>query len=269
MKKSLPLLLILITLVNCPLLAQTDPKAYPATSEEIFITIGKDTIAAFGLFAAGKAKKETVILLHGLPGNERNLDLAQALRRNGSNVIYFNYRGSWGSQGEFLYANCLQDITEVMDFFDHPENTEKYRIKPNAYVLFGHSTGGGLALLSGAGDQRVKKIGMYSPWNVSITSKENFHWLQGYLKGLFMLNIDARKFVSELMENLDQYDPLRYKEELKNKKVLVLDENDRNKDWVEQIQDVQYVLMDTDHSFSDKRLELIDVVEDWLNDGSK
>lgn len=251
---------------NYLLRAQNLKKDYPATSEEIFIEIEKDSIVAFGMFAAGKEKKETVILLHGLPGNERNLDLAQALRREGRNVIYFNYRGSWGSQGEFLYSNCLKDAKKVMDFFDIPENSKKYRIKQNSYVLFGHSTGGGLALLSGAKDPRVQKIGMYSPWNVSITTKDEFVWLQGYLKGLFMLNIDAKKFTTELIENIKQYDPLLHKEALKDKKVLILDENDRNKDWVKQMEDVRYVLIDTDHSFSDKRLELIELVLNWLNE---
>lgn len=245
--------------------AQESRGDYPATSEEIFIAIEKDSIVAFGMFAAGAEKKETVLLLHGLPGNERNLDLAQALRRGGRNVIYFNYRGSWGSQGEFLYSNCLQDVEEVMNFFDQPGNAEKYRVKPGSYLLFGHSTGGGIALLSGAKDQRVKKIGMYSPWNVSTTSKESFMWLQGYLKGLFMLNINAEKFVGELMEHQEEYNPLRYKEVLKNKAVLVLDENDRNKPWVDQIENARYQLFNTDHSFSDKRLELIEAVVDWLD----
>ncbi len=264
MKKQSLVFIILHILGNSFLNAQNSKNDYRARSEEIFITVEKDSIAAFGMFAAGKEKKETVILLHGLPGNERNLDLAQALRRAGRNVIYFNYRGSWGSQGEFLYSNCLQDVKKVMDFFDIPENSKKYRIKPNSYVLFGHSTGGGLALLSGAKDQRVQKIGMYSPWNVSITTKDEFVWLQGYLKGLFMLNIDAKKFITELIENIKQYDPLLYKEALKNRRILILDENNRNKDWIEEIENVSYVLMDTDHSFSDKRLELIEVVSDWL-----
>jgi len=57
--------------------SQNSNNDYPATSEEIAIPIGKDSIAVFGMFAAGKEKKETVILLHGLPGNERSLDLAQ------------------------------------------------------------------------------------------------------------------------------------------------------------------------------------------------
>ena len=125
MKKIMSFILILL-LFNLCLNTQNSNNDYPASSEEITITIGKDSIAAFGMFALGKEKKETVILLHGLPGNERSLDLAQELRRNGKNVIYFNYRGSWGSQGEFLYSNCIQDVKEVMDFFDKPENSKAY-----------------------------------------------------------------------------------------------------------------------------------------------
>ena len=129
-----------ILLFSFSLIAQNSPKNYPAISEEITITIG--------MLAAGKEKKETVILLHGLPGNERNLDLAQELRRNGRNVVYFNYRGAWGSQSEFLYSNCIEDVRKVMDFFSTPENSDKYRVQLNSFILFGHSMGGGLALLS-------------------------------------------------------------------------------------------------------------------------
>ncbi|WP_372642182.1 alpha/beta fold hydrolase [Ancylomarina sp.] len=147
--------LIIFILFGYSLYAQNSNIDYPATSKQITITIGKDSIAAFGMFAAGKEKKETVLLLHGIPGNEKNLDLAQELRRNGRNVIYFNYRGSWGSQGEFLYLNCIEDVKKVIDFFSSTENSEKYRTMTNSYILFGHSLGGGIALLSGAQDNRV------------------------------------------------------------------------------------------------------------------
>ena len=51
------------------------------------------------IWPAGAGRRPTVVLLHGLPGNEKNLDLAQAIRRAGWNVVTFNYRGSWGSPG--------------------------------------------------------------------------------------------------------------------------------------------------------------------------
>jgi hypothetical protein len=42
------------------------------------------------------------LICHGLPGNEKHLDLAQAVRRAGWLAVTFNYRGSWGSQGVFV-----------------------------------------------------------------------------------------------------------------------------------------------------------------------
>jgi len=50
-----------------------------------------------------------------------------------------------------------------MDFFDEPENSTKYRVKSKSYILFGHSMGGGIALLVGAKDSRISKIGAFSP----------------------------------------------------------------------------------------------------------
>jgi pimeloyl-ACP methyl ester carboxylesterase len=44
--------------------------------------------------ASGTGPRPAVVLLHGFPGNERNLDLAQDMRRAGWDVLYLNYRGS-------------------------------------------------------------------------------------------------------------------------------------------------------------------------------
>ena len=43
----------------------------------------------------GKGPNPTILLLHGYPGNEKNLDLARALQRAGFNVAFFHYRGHW------------------------------------------------------------------------------------------------------------------------------------------------------------------------------
>ena len=43
---------------------------------------------------AGAGPHPTIVICHGLPGNEKNLDLAQAVRRAGWNAVTFNYRGS-------------------------------------------------------------------------------------------------------------------------------------------------------------------------------
>ena len=47
--------------------------------------------------ASGEGLHPTAILVKGMPGIEQNLDLAQAIRRAGWNVLTMHPRGSWGS----------------------------------------------------------------------------------------------------------------------------------------------------------------------------
>lgn len=270
MKKLPTLFIIVFLLLNSNLIAQDNKNdVYYTANEEITITIGNDSIAAYAMLAAGKEKKETVILLHGLPGNERNLDLAQDLRRNGRNVIYFNYRGAWGSQGEFLFSNLTKDVKHVIDFFSTPKNSEKYRIQTDSFILFGHSMGGKVALLSGAQDDRIKKIAVYAPWNFGAGPVPTQEFMKQYyknnIKPLFMLNTEIESFTKDYFLNRKSFDLKQYKNKLNAKKVLILDNHNRNKNWIEYLGIIDYQILDTDHSFSDKRLELIEKVSEWLN----
>jgi len=263
-------LIVVYLLLSINLIAQENNNDdFPATSEEITIIIGNDSIAAFGMLAAGQEKKETVILLHGLPGNERDLDLAQNLRRNGRNVIYFNYRGAWGSQGEFLFSNLTEDVKHVIDFLSKPENSKKYRVKTDSFILFGHSMGGKVALLSGVKDERVSKIALCSPWNYGEGPTPNEEQIKQYfqnnIKPLFMLNTKLESFIKDISLNWESFNLKQYKSQLNAIKILILDENDRNKNWIEFIGNIDYHIMKTDHSFSDKRIELIEKVSEWLN----
>lgn len=123
----------------------TDPPhdtAAPARMEVLHIPSHGVEINAVGYLAAGKGAHPTLVLLHGLPGNEKNLDLAQAVRRAGWNVITFNYRGSWGSPGEYRFAHCIEDTDAVLDWIKQPEQATKYGIDTAHLVLGGHSLGG-------------------------------------------------------------------------------------------------------------------------------
>jgi pimeloyl-ACP methyl ester carboxylesterase len=81
-------------------------------------------------------------VFHGLPGNEQNLDLAQAIRRAGWNVLTLHYRGSWGSPGTYSYRHQLEDGHAVVRFLRDWQNVALYGIDPHRIVLAGHSTGG-------------------------------------------------------------------------------------------------------------------------------
>jgi len=75
--------------------------------------------------ASGSQPHPTVLLLHGFPGNEKNLDLAYVLQRAGWNVLFPNYRGAWGSAGNFSFSNALEDAQSALDFLRDGQNVAK------------------------------------------------------------------------------------------------------------------------------------------------
>lgn len=89
--------------------------------------------------AAGEGVHPTVLLLHGIPGCERNFDLAQSLRRAGFHVMTFHYSGSWGSDGNYSLANDLEDANTVLDFILRDET---YGFDKRHIYAVGHSLGG-------------------------------------------------------------------------------------------------------------------------------
>ena len=102
--------------------------------------------------ASGAGPHPTVLLLHGFPGNEKNLDLAYVLRRAGWNVLFPHYRGSWGSGGNFSFSNAIEDTQAALNFLREPANVKKYHIDPTRIVLIGHSMGGLMAAYTAARD---------------------------------------------------------------------------------------------------------------------
>lgn len=105
------------------------------------------------LLPAGRGPHPVVVLLHGFPGVERNLDLAHVLRRAGYACLVFHYRGSWGSPGSWSWANGLEDAAAVVDTIRRDDRFDARRI-----ILAGHSYGGFVALQAAAADPEVAGV---------------------------------------------------------------------------------------------------------------
>ena len=118
--------------------------------EVLHIPSGGVKINGVAYLASGAGRHPTVILFHGLPGNEKNLDLAQAVRRAGWNAITLNYRGSWGSPGEFRFASTLEDAEAVLAFARDTTNARLLGIDTRRMVIAGHSLGGWVTALTAA-----------------------------------------------------------------------------------------------------------------------
>lgn len=118
----------------------------------LFESKGETLIGALFL-AAGPGRKPTALVLHGIPGIEKNHDICLALQAIGWNALVFHYRGSWGSSGEYTFAGLPEDAVAAIDaLVQHPA------VDPDRIIAIGHSMGGFTAVLTGVRDVRVKAV---------------------------------------------------------------------------------------------------------------
>ena len=136
----------------------TDPpadKAHPATMTVLHILTHGVQINGLVYAPSGVGPHPTLVICHGLPGNEKNLDLAQAVRRAGWNAVTFNYRGSWGSPGNFRFAQNLEDADAVLAYLREPANATRLGVDTKRIVLAGHSMGGWVTAHTAAHDHQL------------------------------------------------------------------------------------------------------------------
>lgn len=253
---------------------ETD-KAHPARMEVMHIPSGDVTINGVAYLAAGAGPHPTIIICHGLPGNEKNLDLAQALRRAGWNAITFNYRGSWGSPGNFRFGQNPQDASAVLAYLRTPENATKLGVDTSHLVLAGHSMGGWVAAIAAAQDQDLD--------GVILISAANFgHVGRSPLKDVTALMADNLETLAgtnpvtmaeEVVANADANDFLKSAGSLTKVPLLVLSSDDGLAPQTDALvaaiskaggKQVAAVHVATDHGWSDRRIRLQTEIINWL-----
>lgn len=244
---------------------------YPGGQVELTIPSSGSKIYGLAYTADGKGPHPTVVLLHGLPGNERSLDLAQSIRRGGYNVIYFNYRGSWGSKGTFGFQNSINDVGAVIDYITDSLNSSSLKVDKDRIALYGHSMGAGFSLLAGLKDPRVKAvigISVFNPFTLlqGDEARGNLISLKEYLLTLGMLNCNPDKFLNDLLDDVSKYD-IETLITSSTKPLLVIDEHMNNRGFTEinKRKDFSYKIWNTDHAFSNRRIALTVEVKNWLD----
>jgi len=141
---------------------------HPAHTEVLHIPSGGVRINGLAMVAAGPGAHPTLLFFHGLPGNEKGHDLAQAVRRAGWNAITFNYRGSWGSPGEFRFDHTVEDAAAVLAFLRDSANVRALSVDTSRIVVAGHSMGGWVAALTAARDARVRGAVLISAADIGL-----------------------------------------------------------------------------------------------------
>lgn len=278
------LLIVLALFASVDSSAQTDTivlsdftpdKDSPAGMTELFIPSGNALLAGFIYKANGGQKHPTLLLLHGYPGNERNLDLAQVVRSRGWNVIYFDYRGSWASQGQFGFKNCVEDVVNVVAFCKKYQDSLK--IDPSNIVLFGHSMGGWVCLKALQQLPEIRKGFALSTWDIygdykkGVAEKEMLSSATNPAAGggYFVLNSSLREIFSPVIKTPDYFNLANGAKALAQKQIVMLDEHSGNQQLAGSLKSsnesyFDYEVWPTDHPFTNKRVALIKKVLEFL-----
>jgi pimeloyl-ACP methyl ester carboxylesterase len=235
--------------------------------------------------AAGAGPHPAVVLLHGFPGNERNLDLAQDMRRTGWDVLYFNYRGSWGTPGDFSFVHSIEDTAAAIAYLRQPEVAKSLRLDPARIVLIGHSMGGFMAIAASAADPRIKAFVTISAADMAgragaVVRKEGeAAGIAVIAKGLAgdgmapLSGCTPDGLAHELVAHAADWRFLSKVDALKDRTALVVASNDglapANDTFVAALHHagdshVASLHLPTDHSYSDQRVELSKAVLAWL-----
>ena len=256
----------------------TDPPANaknPARMEVLHIPSGGVEINGLAYLAAGPGTKPTLVICHGWPGNEKNLDLAQAVRRAGWNAVTFNYRGSWGSPGSFRFANNPEDARAVLALLRDPARAAALRIDPERIAIAGHSMGGWVSAMVGGEDRRLLGTALISAANMSLVGDlpRAEAVKRAALSTETLADTSPEQMADELIARRAEYDFRLSAAGLAAKPLLLLSSEDGLAPHTDALAaavraaggtriDIQHVK--TDHSWSDRRIDLQARIIAWL-----
>jgi ribonuclease BN (tRNA processing enzyme)/pimeloyl-ACP methyl ester carboxylesterase len=264
-----------------PVAVTSDPTpdpAYPAAMAWPDIPSHGAKLYSVIYIASGPGPHPTVLMLHGFPGNEKNLDLAYSVRRAGWNVLVPFYRGAWGSGGTFSFTNALEDAQSSIDFLLAPENVKKFRVDPARIVLVGHSMGGFVAAYTTAHEPKVFAVALISPANLGPASarqraNDPQFWERWNDNASRLVGTTAQQLVQEVDSDSTKWNYTNCVSLLKDRPVLILEADDRNTSDNQELANylrragdtkVAEAHMQTDHPFSDHRIAMQAAVVNWL-----
>ena len=229
--------------------------------------------------ASGAGPHPALLLFHGFPGFEQNLDLAQAARRAGFDVLTLHYRGAWASPGDFSFANALDDSDAALAFLR--ANAAAYGIDTTRIFAAGHDMGGLMAASVAAHDPNVAGLVMISAWDIGADGPKfsDPKYRETQAKSEFNEDVvplsgtSVNALMDEAQAANKAWDFVEYAPLLKSRPVLIFTTRDRLTENNERLAkalrdlgdpDVSERLWETDDAYSDRRIALESDIVGWL-----
>jgi pimeloyl-ACP methyl ester carboxylesterase len=274
---------VLTSVGAAPLTSKDAPKGTPSSTVQMLLPSHGSTLLGIFYLAAGADRHPTAIILHGFPGFEQNLDIAQALRARGWNVLAMHYRGSWGVKGDFSFEHAAEDADAEVQYLLDPANAQKYRINTQRILVIGHSMGGYMAASAAAHNPQISGAVLISAWNLGAVYDSRRHpklptiekegrSLENDGNILPLAGTNGEALARELRDHQQELNFIDLAPKISPRPVFIITANEGlapmdhalaealHKDGDSHVSERHW---DTDHSYSDKRAELIQAIWEW------
>jgi pimeloyl-ACP methyl ester carboxylesterase len=276
-----------VTAADIPSAIYQDPApdpAYPAAGQGVQIPSQGQQMNAMVYLPSGRGPHPVIVMMHGLPGDEQNLDLAQVLRRAGWVVVAFHYRGAWGSAGAFSFEGAYADGPAAIAWLEEPQTATALHIDPGHLVVLGHSMGGYIAARTCAEHSELQACILLAPWDPSSTARtiaampadarerfarHDFGGIDGRVSGA-----TSKSLTDSLARDGQGWQLAQFAPQLAKRPLLVIlatrdGDDDKALDLLAALRSqhatrLSVVILDSDHSFNDHRIALEISVLSWL-----
>lgn len=233
--------------------------------------------------AGGNGPHPLIILLHGIPGNEKNQDFAHSFRRKGFHVLLFHYAGCWGSDGRYGLESDIDDACSALDHMI--SQADQYGIDKDRIYAVGHSLGGFVCAHLAARRSEIKAAVLLSPCDacslpyiekedptngkvIREIMEESAPWLSDTTSG---------NLIGECIEKADRLNMRSLAPKLSGKPLMTLGATrDIYTPAAQHLEPLEKAIMsidgskltshriDSDHFYSDSRLEVAALTEEFL-----
>lgn len=220
-----------------------------------------------------------IVLFHGFPGKQLNMDWAVRLQELGFHVLVTSYRGTIGSPGAFRFRHTLEDATAIMKHVASPAFTAQHDVAADQITIVGHSMGGFAGLHAFANVPTIAHYIGISPFNFGLIGQlvleypEHEEALRGVLSrgATFLSHTDGDTLLKELTEHHAEWNLLALKEQLRTRSaLLVTSERDETSikslhhDLLQDASTFEEIIVDSDHNYIDNREDAFQSWTTWL-----
>ena len=225
----------------------------------------------------------TVIMSHGFPGYTTNNDLELALMRAGCVVIHMNHRGSWGSEGYYLFTNLKDDLIAIAKWAHNPAIADQYSIDAGNIFLVGHSMGGQSVLNAAKELPFIRGVAALAAYDIGAAfrckmEKELFLMIE--TEGQCLKMNSAAEVYENALKHQDELSILNRYECLAEHPVLLVEAaldsvapaDKMMRPLWEKLKElsapVTYKILVGTHSFAGQRMKLAQAVAEWIEENS-